>query len=137
MHNILLDTCAMIWIVDDDWLEPTAMQELELACGNGEQILVSPISALEMGNLIAKGRYETKMNGRAWFRMAMSHEPLAYAELLPGVMLDSTSLPGNPPRDPADRIIIATAREYGYRVMTRDSKILNYAEQGHVSVIPC
>jgi len=137
MRNILLDTCAMIWIVDDERLDPEATQELERAYDRGEQVLVSPISALEMGTLIAKGRYETKMNGRAWFRMAMSHEPLALADLPPDIMIDSTSLPGNPPRDPADRIIIATAREHGYRVMTRDRKILDYAEQGHVQAIPC
>jgi len=46
-------------------------------------------------------------------------------------------LPGAPPADPADRIIAATARLHGYRVITRDGKLLSYAAQGHILATAC
>jgi PIN domain nuclease of toxin-antitoxin system len=55
----------------------------------------------------------------------------------PAVLIASSSLPGNPPRDPADRIMAATAREYGYRLMTRDRPLLTYGEEGHLQVVSC
>jgi PIN domain nuclease of toxin-antitoxin system len=45
--------------------------------------------------------------------------------------------PGAPPRDPADRIVIATARALGLQLVTRDRAILAYADAGHVAAIPC
>jgi PIN domain nuclease of toxin-antitoxin system len=49
----------------------------------------------------------------------------------------SSYLPGEPPRDPADRIIAATAREYGYCLVTRDRLLLEYADRGHIQVLVC
>jgi PIN domain nuclease of toxin-antitoxin system len=62
---------------------------------------------------------------------------LRLAEMPPEVLMASSFLPGTPPRDPADRILAATAREYGYRLMTRDGPLLTYAGQGHLHVIAC
>jgi len=42
-----------------------------------------------------------------------------------------------PPSDPADQIIAATARLYGFRLITRDGKLLDYAEQGHILATKC
>jgi PIN domain nuclease of toxin-antitoxin system len=46
-------------------------------------------------------------------------------------------LPGKPPRDPADRIIAATARDLGATLVTRDRALLAYGEEGHVAVLEC
>jgi PIN domain nuclease of toxin-antitoxin system len=59
------------------------------------------------------------------------------AELPPHVMLQSSFLPGTPPREPSDRIVAATAREYGFTVMTRDRELLDYGRDGHLSVLAC
>ncbi|MEM1198508.1 MAG: PIN domain-containing protein [Pseudomonadota bacterium] len=59
------------------------------------------------------------------------------AEMPVEVLLASSFLPGLPPNDPADRIIIATARHYGYTVITRDRQILAYAAAGHVHAQDC
>ena len=48
-----------------------------------------------------------------------------------------STVPGTPPADPADRIIAATAREYGFTVVTRDAKLLSYAGEGHLKALPC
>jgi len=53
------------------------------------------------------------------------------------LLIESSFLPGRPPRDPADRIIAATARDLGATLITRDHRLLEYAEQGHMKVIEC
>jgi PIN domain nuclease of toxin-antitoxin system len=58
-------------------------------------------------------------------------------DLSPQILIASSFLPGKPPRDPADRIIIATARDLGATLITRDGLILKYAEEGQVSAIAC
>jgi PIN domain nuclease of toxin-antitoxin system len=52
-------------------------------------------------------------------------------------LIDSSFLPGTPPRDPADRIIAATARDHGCTLITRDRVLIDYAEQGHIRVLEC
>ena len=44
---------------------------------------------------------------------------------------------GGRSRDPADRILIATARTFGYALVTRDQEILAYGDGGHVQVMAC
>ena len=53
------------------------------------------------------------------------------------LLIESQSLPGDIHKDPYDRIIAATAREYGYTVMTRDRALLDYAAQGYLSALAC
>jgi PIN domain nuclease of toxin-antitoxin system len=55
----------------------------------------------------------------------------------PELLIESTLLPDFSHGDPADRIIAATAREYGFTVMTRDRALLDYGKQGHLSVLEC
>jgi PIN domain nuclease of toxin-antitoxin system len=49
----------------------------------------------------------------------------------------SSFLPGKPPRDPADRILLATARDLGATLVTRDRALLQYGAEGQVSTIAC
>ena len=59
------------------------------------------------------------------------------APLTPEILIASTVLPGHPPRDPADRIIAATARALGLTVVTRDGELLPYAAAGHLAAVRC
>jgi PIN domain nuclease of toxin-antitoxin system len=47
------------------------------------------------------------------------------------------TLPGTPPRDPADRIIAATSRTYGFVVITRDGELIPYGEARHIEAVCC
>lgn len=132
---ILLDTCAAIWIAEDSRIEPAAEDALNDSGINGIGVFLSPVTAWEMGMLVSRKRQSLRMSVKAWFDTMLSRASLA--ELTPDLMIQSSFLPGVPPRDPFDRLFIATARANGYRIMTRDSKILDYAAQGHVHVIPC
>jgi len=59
------------------------------------------------------------------------------ANMSPDLLISASYLPGAPPRDPVDRIIAATARDYGCTLITRDRALLAYGEQGHVNVLTC
>jgi PIN domain nuclease of toxin-antitoxin system len=72
-----------------------------------------------------------------WFDALLAMPGIRLANLTPKVLVDSTALPGTPPSDPADQIIAASARLYGFRLITRDSKLLDYARQGHILATKC
>jgi len=67
----------------------------------------------------------------------MSLPGLTLAPMPPALLIQSQALPGDIHKDPADRIIAATAREYGYTVMTSDRALLGYGAQGYLSVFAC
>ena len=133
---LLLDTHALLWAADAGALSPQAEAELERASEEDIPVLVSPISAWEIGLLVARGRLALPISPKDWFE-AVIRAGLALAPLPPTVMIDSSFLPGAIHGDPADRILTATARAFGYRLMTRDRALLAYAEAGHLQAIAC
>ena len=137
MNGVLLDTCAAIWFSDGEKLRPEAAAEFDAAAEGATRIYISPISAWEVGLLVSRGRYLSRVEVTRWFDHLVEGGGFLVADLPPRLFAASSFLPGRPPADPADRIIVATAREYGFRIMTRDRKILDYADQGHVQVVAC
>ena len=134
---LLLDTCAVIWISNDQPISPEAEETIEETLRAGELAFVSPITAWEIGLLVSRGRVRLNMSPQLWFDRMLAAPGIALANMSPAVLIASSFLPGNPPRDPADRIIAATAREYGYRLITRDRPLLAYGEEGHLQVVTC
>lgn len=134
--TLLLDTCAAIWIAEDQ-ISPDSEQVLEDTRRRSESIIVSAITAWELGMLMAKGRLASPLDPLTWFRRFTASNLVEVFDLTPDVLVASSYLPGEPPRDPADRIIISTAREHDLQLMTRDQRILDYAQAGHVQVVAC
>ena len=87
--------------------------------------------------LSSRGRLTIAMEPDAWFERLLSIPGVELAPMPTRTLIASSFLPGAPPRDPVDRIIAATAREGGYRVVTRDRELLEYAEQGYMSAVAC
>jgi PIN domain nuclease of toxin-antitoxin system len=135
--GLLLDTCALLWIAADQRVRPEALDALDDAFARGAPVCASPISAWEIGMLTARGRLALAASPRAWFAQATSRPGMTLCRLDPEVLIDASFLPGAPPNDPGDRILLSTARAASYRIMTRDRRILAYAEAGHVAAIPC
>ncbi|MFN3930622.1 MAG: type II toxin-antitoxin system VapC family toxin [Brevundimonas sp.] len=133
---ILLDTCALIWLAEGSPLAAGAEAALQDAQSAGAALLVSPITAWEIGMLVAKGRLALTMPPLVWFQCVLD-TGIELGELGPDILIGSSSLPGPELRDPADRIIAATARAFNYRLMTRDRPLLAFAESGQVAAIPC
>lgn len=98
---------------------------------------VSPISVWEIANLVRKNRIVLAMPLAKWFRQTLQMMEAAMSELTVDILAGSCELPGLPPSDPADRIIIATAREARMVLMTRDKQILAYSRAGYVQTMMC
>lgn len=135
--SLLLDTCAVIWLTNADPISDEASDALQQTRDSGKSVYVSPITAWEMGLLAARGRVNLLMTPQRWFERLLEAPGLRLSEMTPNVLIASSFLPGKLPGDPADRIIAATAREYGYKLVTRDRPLLEYAQQGHIQAIPC
>jgi len=137
MTPLLLDTCATIWLAEAEAITKEATRALEEAYDAGAPAYVSPITAWEIGLLNARGRLTLLIKPQLWFQRLSEILRFRLADMSPQVLIASSFLPGEPPRDPADRILAATAREFGYRLVTRDRFLLSYAEQGHIQAIGC
>ena len=87
--------------------------------------------------LAARGRLKMLVTPDRWFRWLMTTPGLRLADMSPDVLVASSFLPGEPPRDPSDRIIAATARDLGATLITRDRALLDYAGQGHLTALVC
>jgi PIN domain nuclease of toxin-antitoxin system len=134
---LLLDTCAAIWLAHGDPLAGPAVVALNTARDMGAPTYLSPVSAWEVGLLVARGRLQLLMTPQRWFQRLLEAPNVRLADISPDLLIASSFLPGEPPRDPADRIIAATAREYGTTLVTRDRALLGYGDQGHISVVAC
>jgi PIN domain nuclease of toxin-antitoxin system len=134
---LLLDTCAAIWLAEKDPISDEAIDALNVSIDNDIPIYVSMISSWEIGLLVALRRLPLSMEPLAWFERFLEVPGVLLAEISPRILIGSSFLPGRPPKDPMDRIILATAREAGYRLMTRDRHLLSYADAGHVMALAC
>jgi len=134
---LLLDTHAAIWITEDQPLASTAVEAVDAAYRAGSTVFVSAISAWEIGLLVSRNRLSLVARPERWFQRLLTIPGVRLAELSPDILIASSFLPGAPPRDPADRIILATARDLGATLITRDRLLLKYGEDGQVSTIPC
>ncbi len=133
---ILLDTCALIWLEAGSAFRPEAEAALQEAQLIGVQVLVSPITAWEIGLLVSKGRLVLSLPPLIWFERVLDLG-VDLAQLTPDILIASSNLPGPLLRDPADRIVAATARGSNYRLMTRDRPLLDFADSGQMSAIAC
>jgi len=87
--------------------------------------------------LESKGRLRLPMSVEAWIREALSPPALRLLGLdAPQVVIDSCNLPGPFHADPADRILVASARHLDAHLVTHDQKIIDYGEAGYVQVLP-
>jgi PIN domain nuclease of toxin-antitoxin system len=137
MSPLLLDTCALLWLAAGDARGSAARAVMQKAHEAGGEAAVSPISAWEIGLLSARGRIALTEAPRRWFARVVALPGVMLAAMPPEVLIAASDLPGVLHRDPADRILVATAREYGYRLLTGDRLLLDYADQGHVMAVPC
>lgn len=122
---IILDTHIWVWWVHGD--KQITSTQAEIIKVNEEDIVgVSAISAWEVAKLVEYKRLELPCPLHEWFHEALSYPGIRLIELTPEIAIESTRLPGDFHRDPADQIIVATARLFGSPLITSDSKILKY-----------
>lgn len=133
----LLDTHVWIWLMSGDQTlrSSAALPAIEAAI-EVRALRVSVISVWEVGMLDSQDRIGLPNGCEAWTRQALSAPGISLAPLTPQVALASSRLPGIIHGDPADRILVATARSLDATLITRDRRILEYSAAGHVSAMP-
>jgi PIN domain nuclease of toxin-antitoxin system len=137
MRRLLLDTCVLIFLNQETRMAAAAVEAMRAASEGEGATYISPISAWEIGMLTSHNRLQLLIRPERWFANLFEAPGVQRAEMSPDLLIASSYLPGKPPNDPTDRIIAATARELGATLITRDRKLLDYGEQGHVSVVGC
>ena len=129
---IVVDTHVLVWAVDDDArLGHKARAAIEEA-GRSDGIAVSAITPWEIALLAEKGRLRLGIDTAVWIDTALDLPGVRLVPIEPAIAIDSVRLPGSFHADPADRLIVATARHCGAALLTADQAILNYATGGHV-----
>jgi PIN domain nuclease of toxin-antitoxin system len=101
------------------------------AAARQDRILVSAITPWEIGVLVNKKRIDLHREAMEWIRAALSLPGVNLAPLEPEIAVASTRLPFEMHGDPADRILVATARHLGATLVTADGALLDFARQGH------
>jgi len=137
VQPLLWDTCAAIWIYEKAELSRAAVDAMGEAHRQGVPSYISSITAWEVGMLTARGRLQLLIRPERWFANLFDVPGVRLADMSPDLLIASSFLPGQPPNDPADRIIAATARELGATLITRDRALLRYGGQGHLAVLEC
>jgi PIN domain nuclease of toxin-antitoxin system len=124
---IVIDTHVLIWWLDGDQKRlPGAMvQVIEEARGN-DRLFASAISAWEIAMLVGRGRLELSVDVLDWLRAAGGMPGFRFVPVDHVVAVKSVTLPGDFHADPADRIIVALARELNASLVTADEKIRRY-----------
>jgi len=134
---LLLDTHAAVWFSENIPLACSATDAIDAASRDRTPLMVSPITAFEVGQLASRGRLDLSSTPQRWFRGLLAIPGVQLADISADILIAASFLPGTPPRDPMDRILIATARELAATLVTRDRAIIAYGAQGHVSVVEC
>lgn len=133
---LLLDTHVWIWLLNGspELKSSNHLLEIEKAMKHSS-LRISAISVWEIGMLEAKGRIRFKMDCLEWVQQALSAPGTILTPLSPEIAIESSRLPGNFHGDPADRIIVATARHLHGILVTQDKNILNYGKLDYVKVL--
>jgi len=133
---VLLDTHCWVWAQfgNVEKFSRQAWQFLQKAAQRGD-LRVSIISVWEIALLEAKGRLKLKMSCLEWVNQALATPGLSLVPLTPEIAIESSRLPGEMHADPADRILIATARITGARLLTKDERLLDYGRQRHALIV--
>ena len=137
VDGLLLDTCFALWLSAQQPVAPSAVEQVTEVRRARGVIAVSAMTAWEIGVLVAKGRLPYIRSPLDWFGRFVKEGQVEVAGIDVELLIESSFLPGNVHSDPADRIIIATARARNLAVVTRDRAILAYGAAGYVKTVRC
>ena len=135
MSGILLDTHVLIWYISgNEELNKKTHKIITDAIYNNTAH-VAAISLWEIAMLEKKQRIILEMPCLEWINQSLELTHIRVASLTPPIAIESCHLPGKFHEDPADRMIVATARVEKLTLITRDKKMLSYSQSKYVSTI--
>jgi PIN domain nuclease of toxin-antitoxin system len=123
---ILLDTHVWVWWeVEGDRLPPAFVPTIMRAVGE-RSLAISAFSCWELAMLVQKGRVQLTLPVSEFLRISVEDSNLRVVDVDARIAIDANALPGAMHGDPADRMIVATARSLGATLLTVDQKLLDY-----------
>lgn len=128
----LLDTHALVWLLEGNERLGPESRALVNASAQADGLYVSAITPWEIAMLVSKGRLSFAQEIGEWLKAALLLPGIRMVPLSVEISVASTQLPGDFHADPADRIIVATARHLGATLVTEDKLILSYSKAGHM-----
>ncbi|MBK9008826.1 MAG: Ribonuclease VapC22 [Anaerolineales bacterium] len=128
---IVLDTHVWVWWVHGG--EQLTKNQISAIQANEDDVIgISAITCWEVAKLVELGRLELSTPVEKWIEEALNYPGIRFLELSPEISVESTRLPGEFHRDPADQIIVATARIHNCPLVTSDERIIGYS---HIKTI--
>lgn len=131
---VLIDTHILIWMMNGDTQLSVAARKLVNQAASNGSLLVAAITIWEVAMLVKAQRIEIGRPVQQWVDDALSAPGVVLVPLSPKIAIESCSLPGQFHGDPADRMIVATARIEGAALLSRDKRITAYAKSGHLQL---
>jgi len=119
----MLDTHTWIWWMSDSTDLSSAEREALNSLDPDHRPVISDISLWEFGNLVGMGRIVIDGTIEDWLSVAASPATVKIQPITPAIVAEMNRLPDSFHRDPADRLIVATARALNLQLATKDRKI--------------
>jgi PIN domain nuclease of toxin-antitoxin system len=134
-RRLLLDTHVWLWLeAGSSELSADARHTISAALGAG-LLRIAAISLWELALLASRSRVVLGKPTNLWLDEALADPGPIIEPLSTRVAIECCELPGTLHRDPADRMLVATARVIDAALMTRDRRILDYSARGHLTAI--
>ena len=131
-NAVVLDTHVLLWsLLEPEELSPSIKRQITLA-QNAGKLFVCSISLWEIAMLSLKKRINIYESVQDFLKEITKIKGLNIVEISPEIAAESVALMDNFYGDPADRIIVASAKIKGATLLTRDKKILDWAKLGHI-----
>jgi len=125
--RLVLDTHVWTMLVAGDRFAPRILRRIDAAAA-ADALYLAAVTVWEIAMLATKGALKLNAPTLSWVTDAVHASRVIVFPLEPSIAIDAAELPlfhG----DPADRMIVATARYLKAVLITRDTKILDYAEE--------
>ncbi|HVV68636.1 MAG TPA: type II toxin-antitoxin system VapC family toxin [Gammaproteobacteria bacterium] len=135
MKGLLLDTHIWIWLMEGSKEINHKQRKMINEAAQQSVVGIAAISIWEAAMLVEKGRIKLEKPLLAWVQEALALPGVELKPLTPEIAVESSQLPGNFHGDPADRLIVATARMHQLTLLTQDKKILDYAKKEFLSAV--
>ncbi len=132
--GLLLDTHVWIWLMLGEKLTLKTQTLIEEHAESGG-LFLSCISLWEVSMLAAKNKIHLDRPCSEWIEAALNEPKINLITLTPAISVESAYLPGEFHGDPADRLIVATARIELLTLLTRDEKILAYSDNKYLNSV--
>lgn len=133
--SYLLDTHVWLWLMAGETKLSAKKLSLIQTASETHNLHLSDICLWEISMLAAKNRITLHQPVLTWIQTALKLSGVYLIRLTPEISVESTELPGSFHGDPADRLIVATARVMNLSLITRDEKILEYGRSKFVQVL--